>query len=166
MTNDDVPKKESTKKKIVKVSQKEFPSTGIEKALLIARILWDEFGGAPTEPHQIAIALKLSPASSTWRVLTGSAIAYGLTDGGYNAKEIGLTPLGKSIVAPTSEGETAQGIVSAILKPQIMKTFFERFDNKKLPSPDIGANILSSFGVGSSDTLLANSSNPLSGFSV
>jgi hypothetical protein len=147
MANEHVPPKVPAKKKVIKISQTDFPRVSLEKALEIARVLWEQFGGAPTEPHQIAIALKSSPASSSWRILTGSSIAYSLTDGGYNSKNIVLTSLGKSVVAPTADGETEEALVSAILKPRIMKLFFERFDNKKLPFSDIGSNILNTLGL-------------------
>ena len=38
-------------------------------------------------------------------MLTGAAIAYGVTSGGPNASEIAIAPLGMRIVRPTKEGD-------------------------------------------------------------
>lgn len=135
------------KKKRVKFSQTDFPQYTLERSLDIIRAIWDNFGGKSAEPLQIAMALELSPTSSTWKMLAGSAIAYGLTEGGYGAKEIILTPLGRSIVGPTAEGEDDEAKIMAVLQPSIMRAFFEKYDKAKLPSTNIGANVLHTLGV-------------------
>src|SRR4051812_15201013 len=87
------------------VGQAEFPNNSIQQALRIAQAIWDNFAGKGAAPHQIAMAIDMSPTSGTWRNLCGSSIAYGLTEGGYNAAQITLTDLGRRMVAPTEEGE-------------------------------------------------------------
>jgi predicted nucleotide-binding protein len=129
-----------------KISQTLFPVFSLEKALGIAKALWEFYGGT-AEPHQIALALKLSPTSGHWRMLCGASIAYGLTEGGYNVKEMKLAPIGKAIVAPTFEGEYEQALIKAILQPQIMKTFFEKYDKKNFPPKEIGENVLHGLGL-------------------
>ncbi|MCX8129405.1 MAG: nucleotide-binding protein [Clostridia bacterium] len=137
----------SSQKKRVKISQSDIPRFSIEKSLVVAKALWDEFAGKSAEPHMIAMSLNFTPSSGHWRNLTGSSIAYGLTEGGYNSSEIALTPLGKAIIAPTYEGETEQAIIEAVLKPNIIKAFFERYNKAKLPSQNIAQNVLISMGV-------------------
>ena len=157
--------REATKKKVIssestdtldsngkgkrrRVSQTDFPQLSLEKALRIGQCIYDEFAGISAPPHQIAIALGLTPTSGGWRNRCGTSIAYGLTEGGYNAQEIKLTPLGRKIVGPQEEGEDIAGKVEAILHPRIMREFFERYDKAKFPSDDVAKNVLfSSFGL-------------------
>ena len=91
--------------------------------------------------------MNLSPTSSTWRTLTGSSIAYGLTEGGFNASVITLTPLGKKLVAPEEEGADIAARLEAILRPRILKEFFEKYRRAKFPSDVIGCNVLKSLGI-------------------
>src|SRR5207244_2417607 len=67
-----------------RVAQSDIPQVSLGRALAVAQKLWDEFAGGPIEPHQLAIALGISPTSSAWRALSGSAVAYGLVAGAYN----------------------------------------------------------------------------------
>jgi predicted nucleotide-binding protein len=79
--------------------------------------------------------------------LTGSSIAYGLTEGGFNANAISLTPLGRKLVAPEEEGADLVARREAILKPRIAKEFFERYRRAKFPSDVIAGNVLKTMGV-------------------
>lgn len=88
-----------------------------------------------------------SPSSSTWRTLTGAAIAYGVTDGGYNSKEISITPLGERIVAPLIEGDDIIAKKEASLIPSVLNSFFTQYDRNKFPREDIAKNVLASKGV-------------------
>ena len=74
-------------------------------------------------------------------------MAYGLTDGAYNASEISLTNLGDKIVNPTEDGEDSVGLLEAALRPSILKAFYEKYDGAKLPKEDIGKNVLHQLGV-------------------
>lgn len=129
------------------LSQSLLPSYSLEKSLAIAQTLYDNFGSKAVAPLAIAQALGLSPTSSSWRMLCGASIAFGLTSGGYNAKEIGLAPVGRAIVAPTYEGERQSAVVQAALTPKIMKSFVDRYDRAKLPPKEIGSNVLVTWGV-------------------
>lgn len=134
-------------KKRVRISQSDVPVFNLQKSLEVSQVIWDQFGGRPVEPHQVAIALGLSPTSGHWRNLAGSALAYGLTNGGYNAQSVGLAPLGKSIVAPTEEGQSVKAMLESVLIPRMVRAFFERYDKAKLPAKDIGCNVLHTLGV-------------------
>jgi len=138
---------EESDSKRQKTSQTEFPIYSLKSALRIADAIWDQFAGRGAAPHQIALALNLSPTSGGWRNLCGSAIAYGLTEGGYNAAQISLTPLGRAIVAPTEEGGSEHAKVEAILKPRLMGEFFRKYDRGKFPKDEIGTNVLSGLGL-------------------
>src|ERR1700687_4129454 len=85
------------------ISQSDIPSYSLEKAIKIPAAIGDNYGYKPTAPLQVAKALEVQPLSSYFRMLTGAAIAYGLTSGGYNADAISVTPLGMRIIRPTTE---------------------------------------------------------------
>jgi len=123
------------------------PSVSLQKALPVAQAIWDNFAGRSAMPVDLAIALDISPTSSAWRQLTGASIAYGLTAGGYNSKEIQLTALGRRAVAPTEDGDDILALAEAAKKPTVPAEFFGRYEQKKLPADNIGANVLASMGI-------------------
>lgn len=129
------------------VKQSDFPSFPLSQALRIAKGLSDDFAGKNAPPHEIALAIGLAPTSSSWRMLCGASIAYGLTDGGYNADVIALTPLGKRVVAPEVEGDDEAAKVEAFLKPRLAKEFFSKYDRAKFPQDVIAANVLVGLGL-------------------
>ena len=67
------------------VSQKDVPAYSLTKALRVASAIADSYGKHPTKPLRVAEAMGMTPASGPFRMLFGAAIAYGLTEGGYNA---------------------------------------------------------------------------------
>ena len=141
--------KESAPKteKIARISQADIPGRSLSDSIAIAQALYDNFAGKSAAPHDIALALDISPTSSAWRTLTGAAIAYGLTIGGCNADAIELADLGRRIVAPTEEGDDDSAKVEAMIRPRILKEFFQKYDRAKFPRDDIGRNVLSAMGV-------------------
>jgi predicted nucleotide-binding protein len=130
-----------------RVSQTELPSVSLDQALRIAKGLWDDFAGKSAAPHDIALGINMTPTSGPWRTLCGASIAYGLTEGGYNADEIKLLPLGRRIVAPEEEGDDARARVEALLKPRIMREFFQKYDRAKFPQDSIAQNVLVTLGL-------------------
>lgn len=129
------------------LSQSEVPRHSLREAMKVPLALHDHFGNKPAKPHQVAMALNLSPTSSSWDMLTGSAIAYGVTEGGSRAAEIKLTDLGRRLVAPTEEDQDLAARTEAVLRPSIARKFFERYDKSKLPGETIAANVLNEMGV-------------------
>ncbi|HEX5507820.1 MAG TPA: hypothetical protein VFX37_04885 [Pseudolabrys sp.] len=93
------------------------------------------------------MALDLSPTSSQWRMLAGCALAYGLTTASFSAERIALTDLGRRIVMPTIEGDERAAAVEALLRPRIMKDFFQKYDKNKFPRDDIAKNVLAQMGI-------------------
>jgi predicted nucleotide-binding protein len=91
--------------------------------------------------------MEISPTSSAWPSITGSAVAYGITEGGYNANVISMTPLGRRLVAPEAEGDDVAARREAILRPRLMKEFFEKYDRAKFPGDVIGGNVLKGLGI-------------------
>lgn len=144
-----VPKSEdeNSAEKRSKISQTDIPNISLEQATKIALALWENFAGKGSAPHNVAMALDLSPTSGGWRNLCGASIAYGLSEGGYNASAITLTELGRRLVAPTQEGEDQKARREAALKPRVPGEFFRRYDRAKFPRDDIAANVLASMGI-------------------
>lgn len=139
--------KEANSQKRAKVPQTEFPNNNLETSMRIAQALWDHYAGKGAPPHDVAMALDLSPTSGGWRNLCGSSIAYGLTEGGYAAEEILLSALGRRVVAPEEDGDDAAALVEAILSPRIMSEFFQKYDKAKFPRDDIAKNVLVGMGL-------------------
>jgi predicted nucleotide-binding protein len=140
-------KKTTTKAKRVYFKQADFPQATLQQAQKIASAIVDNFGGEHGSPPDIALSLGISPTSSAWQPLAGASVAYGLTEGGVNANIIKLTTLGKKLVAPEEEGEDVAARREAILKPRILKEFFERYRRAKLPNDMIAVNVLKSIGL-------------------
>src|SRR3989304_10624042 len=88
-----------------RISQSEIPRHSLRDALTIAQALTDNFAGHPTAPHQVAVALTISPTSSVWRTLTGASAAYGLTKGAYASDRIELAENGRRATAPMEDGD-------------------------------------------------------------
>jgi predicted nucleotide-binding protein len=141
--------KESTKleKGRSYVSQADIPSFSLEKAIRVPATIGDNYGYKPTVPLQVARALEIQPSSSGFRMLTGAAIAYGLTSGGYNAEAISITPLGMRIVRPTSEDDDLLAKREAILRPRVIREFLQKYSGASLPKDVIGQNVLMELGV-------------------
>src|SRR5690606_38607380 len=114
---------EAPKAKQVRISQSDVPAYSLEEALRVASAIADNYAGEPTKPLEVAAAMNLAPASSHFRMLTGSAIAYGLTTGGYNAPEIALTPLATRILSPLEVGDDLIAKREALLSPKIVGQF-------------------------------------------
>lgn len=133
--------------KRVYFKQADFPQSTLQQAQRIASALVDNFAGDSGSPPDVALSLGISPTSSGWQTLTGAAIAYGLSDGGVNASVIKLTSLGRRLVAPEAEGDDVVARREAILKPRILREFFEKYRRAKLPNDTIAANVLKSLGL-------------------
>src|SRR2546426_9272815 len=134
-------------KKRTYFKQSDFPQTTLQQAQKIASALVDNFAGKDGSPPDIALSIGISPTSSGWPALAGSSVAYGLTEGGVNANAIKLTALGRKLVAPEEEGDDLAARREAIMKPRILKEFFERYRRAKFPSDTIATNVLKSLGI-------------------
>jgi hypothetical protein len=129
------------------LSQSDVPAYSLDKALRVPQAIADNYGKSPTRPLRVAEALNMLPSSSSFRMLTGAAIAYGLTDGGYNAELISITPLAKRIVAPMVEGDDRLALREAMLRPRVIREFLEKYNGSRLPATNIAKNVLGEMGV-------------------
>lgn len=60
---------------------------------------------------------------------------------------IKLTALGRRLVAPEAEGEDVFARREAILKPRLLREFFEKYRRAKLPNDTIAVNVLKTLGL-------------------
>lgn len=130
-----------------RVSQSVFPSISFFQALRVGQAIWDELAGEGGKPIDVAAAMGIQPSGGAWRSICGAAIAFGLTEGGYNASEIKLLPLGRRCVAPEEEGDDQAAKVEAFLKPTVLAAFLQKYDGKKFPGDQIGRNVLVGLGL-------------------
>jgi len=136
------PKAAPNKKERTYVSQSDVPLFSIDKALRIPQAIRDNYGNGPAKPLEVAKALQVTPTSSGFRMLTGASIAYGFTEGGWNAAQISLTPLALKILKPTTETDTLDGKRAALLKPRVIKEFLAKYNDNAIPRDDIALNVL------------------------
>lgn len=132
----------------VYLSQSEVPACSLEQAARIPVAIVEEYAGSPTRPLDVAHAMRVQPTTGTFRGLCGAAIAYGLTEGGYNADLITVTDLGRRIA--TQPAETAEGLAArreAALRPRVNREFLTKYDRSKMPREDVAMKVLESLGV-------------------
>ena len=136
-----------SKEKRARISQEDVPAFPLLEALRIPEAIFENYGKQPTTPLKVAAAMGVSPTSSHFKMLCGSAIAYGLTNGGYNAATIAVEPLAKRILTPTVDGDDLTAKREALIRPKVIKEFLEKYNNSPIPKDEIAINVLEDFGV-------------------
>ncbi|HVZ82637.1 MAG TPA: TIR domain-containing protein [Terracidiphilus sp.] len=129
--------------KRAKISQADIPAYSLAEAIKVPRAIAENYGRKPTAPLKVAKGMNVQPNSSSFRMVTGAAMAYGLTKGGPNAPLIEITPLGLRVLKPTKEGDDLAAKREAILKPRVIGKFLTQYDNSPVPRRDIAINVLS-----------------------
>jgi hypothetical protein len=142
----------SATRKRTYVKQTDVPSQSVDEALRVARALADEYGKQPTAPIDVAKAMDLTPGAGQFKSITGASIAYGFTEGGYNAEQISLTDLGRRAIAPIEEGDDLKAKREAFLRPRVINEFLTKYNGSKVPSTQIAENVLESMGVAGAHT--------------
>jgi len=129
------------------LSQTDVPGCVLDDALRVPRAIAENYAAKPASPLNVAAALEMQPNAGRLRLLSGAAIAYGVTAGGPNAPEISITPLGMRIVRPTKEGDDLLARREALLRPRVVGEFLQKYNNAPLPRADIAVNVLLEMGV-------------------
>jgi len=130
-----------------RLSQSDVPAYSLEHAMRVPVAVFENYGGDATKPIDVAAAMDLLPTSSQFKMLTGSAIAYGLTEGGAQSQEIALTDLAKKILQPLEEGVDLEAKREALLKPRIIGEFINKYNGSPIPKDQIAQNVLINMGV-------------------
>lgn len=129
------------------LSQTDVPSVSLDEAMRVPRAIFENYGGDPTPPIQVASAMDLTPGSGHFRTICGAAIAYGLTEGGPRAPEISLSPLARRALKPLEDGDDSRARQEALLQPRVVHQFLEKYNGSPLPRTEIAYNVLESMGV-------------------
>lgn len=140
-----------SKRKYLK--QSDVPSASLGEALRIPAAILDHYAGEPTAPLYVAKALNVDPKGSQLKVLSGAAIAFGISEGGSQASSITVTDLGKKILRPTEEGADNTAKREAILRPRVFGEFLTKYNGHPFPREDIAQNVLEDMGVPRERTL-------------
>jgi hypothetical protein len=140
-----VSRKRDTKRNYL--SQTDVPLYSIEKALKIPQAIVDNYGKGPAKPLEVAKVLDVAPTNVDFKMQAGASIAYGLTEGGWNAAQIALTPLALKILKPKKEDEPLEGKREALLKPRVIREFLTKYNDAAIPREDIACNVLEDLGV-------------------
>ena len=129
-----------------------FPRKTLLASLRIAQAIQDNNAGQPYARLDLVKVLGSTPSSTAFRSLITASGQFGLTKGSYSAKNIELTGLGKSIVAPRNTAEKNKALLESLLSIDLFKKFFERYDASKLPKEEFIQNTLErDFGVPKDD---------------
>lgn len=140
-------KEKAPRKNKKRLNQLDVPAYSLEHAMRVPVAVFENYAGGPSKPIDVAAAMDLSPTSSQFRMLTGSAIAYGLTEGGGQSQEIALTDLANKILQPLEEGIDLDAKRESLLKPRIIGEFVNKYDGSPIPKDQIAQNVLTSMGV-------------------
>lgn len=145
MSKEKIGNQEGKKRSYLK--QADVPLASLDDALRIPKAILEHYAGEPTTPFNVAKAIDLDPKGSQIRVLSGAAIAFGLTEGGAQSSTIAITDLAKKILRPLDEGQDIAARKEALLKPRIFGDFLRKYDTHTFPRNDIAANVLIEMGV-------------------
>jgi len=129
------------------LKQSDVPRTSLDDAIRVPKAILEEYAGDATTPFNVAKAIDLDPKGSQMKVITGSAIAFGLTEGGAQSSSISITDLAKTILRPLDEGADLAARKEALLKPRIFSEFLNKYDTHTFPRDDIARNVLIDMGV-------------------
>lgn len=129
------------------LSQSDVPWCSVDKALIVAEAIVNNYGSKPTKPLDVAKALGMQPTSVNFRMSTGASIAYGLTDGGSQSAQITPTALALKIIKYKTETDPIDGKREALLKPRVIGGFLNRYNDNAFPRDDIAKNVLEDMGV-------------------
>lgn len=126
-----------------------FPRNTLSEALKVSETIWRDNAGDPYDPILLSTkSLRISTRSSAFESLLRSSSLYGLTEGNSRAKNIVLTTLGLSIVAPIDEASHDSGLRSALLKPEVFQKFYLKYDRKSIPKEEIMKSVIQrEFGI-------------------
>ncbi|WP_373378557.1 TIR domain-containing protein [Cupriavidus nantongensis] len=124
------------------MSQEDIPAFSIDEALVVAQVIFAEYGGGPSTPLDVAAGLEMQTTNTKFRMLCGASIAYGLTTGGYNAASVSVTDLARRICKPMEEGDDLVAKREAVLKPRIIREFLSKYSGSQLPRDKIAEHVL------------------------
>ena len=127
--------------------QTSIPLCSVKDALVVPEIMLREMNVAESTPLQVSLNLGLTAKSSRWRIISGASIAYGFTVGGWNAKRITIKECGKSALGGIDNIEGLKAIREAVLRPILLKRFYNYYNGRPLPNDNEGIDTLLKWNV-------------------
>lgn len=113
----------------------------LECILLIEKIRYS--GSNTINRITLANVLELKPNSTEFRTLIPSANKYELIIGGYQAKNIEISPLGQEILDAKQPNKKNELMLKALFKPPLFEKIIRNYDQKIIPeSPKLFENVL------------------------
>jgi predicted nucleotide-binding protein len=139
---------EDSAQRRARINQSDVPTFPLEEAVRVPQAILENYAGRPVRPVQLAHALNMNINSGHFRMLTGSALAYGLISGGGQSSEIAIEPIGRRIIHPTAENDDdLQARREALMRPRVIGQFLRQYDGANIPREDIAMNVLTDMGV-------------------
>lgn len=127
----------------------EFPYMGLDEAIEVAKAVHSTTGSGLCQADQLAAQLKLSMASSGFRVRLGTTKMFGLIDSERGSGAVRLTDLGHRIVDPEQErGAKVQSFLNVPLYAKLV----ELHKGKTLPPPAALERVMAELGVAKKQT--------------
>lgn len=127
----------------------EFPYMSLDEAMEVARAIHTTTGSGQCEADQLAAALKLSMASSGFRVRISTAKMFGLIESERGSGAMRLTDLGHRIVDPSQERAAK---VQAFQTVPLYAKLVEIHRGKTLPPPAALERVMAELGVAKKQT--------------
>jgi hypothetical protein len=124
-----------------RVAAEDLPRRPLEDCVAVAKKLHDEFAGGTTPWDDLADALGVGRATNSTKYLFWAAVAYGLLNK-EPENSFSLSELGRKIVAPTYDGEGAEGLLKAATTPSVLSRFYTDYANHSIPSDELFGNVL------------------------
>jgi hypothetical protein len=109
-----------------------YPPLTLADAMKVPRAIEDQASGMTVSRLTLAELLNSTPTSRVFKELVAASRFYGLTTGGINATEFGLTKLGEEATGG-DEVARATALKAAVMNVPPFKAFFEKFAGKKMP---------------------------------
>ena len=121
---------------------RKYPAHTLEDILSISSVIFFDYASLPVDRHMLAKTIGTTINSSSFTTKLAASEDYGLTKGRYRDKEIAITPLGRSIVAPKDGSEHLKATKAAIFKPKPFAQLSELFGEEKIPEDEFLANLI------------------------
>lgn len=141
------PKATSTKKQAP--APWTFPKNTLEDAIKIARAIEEQNAGNPMKPDILSKAVGFNSLAD-WRFLDllRSANQYGLVTGSGKISPVGLTDIGRDIVAPSTPPARPRALFAAFRTVDDFRKVEEFYKGKKLPEDEFFENnLFREFGI-------------------
>jgi predicted nucleotide-binding protein len=119
--------------RVAGTKNRNYPQLSLKDSLRLSQAIQDEASGMNVSKLTAAGLVNSTPTSRVFRELTASSRLYGLTTGGINSDEFGLTELGERATGG-DEVERVAALKAAVFNVAPYKTFFETFNSKKFPT--------------------------------